>query len=334
MTSEAGERSAATWTLWPRLYLDAAEILRIADGNADPNAVQELSRAMWSRCVLLVISIEHLQDALPRAGADAPNRVAEALERFQLRSVVVRSPADIEPWQDSSADIEIAPAANVREVLTVGVKHQVLHDLSWLQDTLHATSVEFQKAQLAAQGTTLTSSEHKLAFQCLVTVVRGWLGTNVEEVIAHWEAKDGVALLPRVKVALRAQLQPFGDLMNVVGKDPRLDDDARMKILMMMRDSFGDDSYIHAPGMFLAARVATCRMRNQTRVPTLTDSVDAMHATYFPYVDIATCDRQTYACLAPHLSKITRPRSPMVFRNGRLEAVLRAVCAFPVLASS
>ena len=58
---------AVACSKWPRLYLDTAEILYVADGKTPRAILDELVETMRARGVWLVVSIEHLQDALPRA---------------------------------------------------------------------------------------------------------------------------------------------------------------------------------------------------------------------------------------------------------------------------
>jgi hypothetical protein len=151
----------------------------------------------------------------------------------------------------------------------------------------------------------------------------------VEEIIAFWEQRDGLLVAPGTRRALQTQLQPLANLIAGFHADPRFDEAARMSVLRMMQDSFGEEAYIRSPGMFLSARLAACRTRNDKRKPSRSDLVDGMHAMYFPYVDIATCDRQTFDCLEPHFSKITGPRKPRIIRNGRLKDVLGAVQELP-----
>ena len=50
---------------------------------------------------------------------------------------------------------------------------------------------------------------------------------------------------------------------------------------------------------------------------------------HIPYVNIATCDRQAYSALAPHVREVTGTRTPTIFRNGQLDAVLAHVQTLP-----
>lgn len=316
---------------WPRLYLDTAEILTIADGKVDREIVRELVSAMSARCVVLVISLEHLQDSLTRADSNAPDRVTAALERFPLRAVVVSGPSAIEPWPVGVGDIEIAPAANIREVLMHPRRGPILSELASAQDAIHNADVSFQQAQAAFAEQRLSNAEHTLALQVIITLVRGWRGTDVDEVIEYWATRSDLRLSSAVRASLVAHLQPIAQLMSKFVADERFDDVARLSILTRMRDGFGAAPLSHAPGLFLAARLATCRTQNRTRTPSRSDSLDGLHAMHFPYVDLATCDRQTYHCLAPHLPRIPGPRRPILFRNGQLPNVLNAVNALAML---
>jgi hypothetical protein len=322
------DRIAFVSSSWPRLYFDTAEILNIADGRTDLCIVGDLAEAMYERGVLLVVSVEHLQDAIPRANADASVRVADALERFQLRFVVTRDPSQTEPWGDMPGDILIEPASNVREVLMSPLARPVLDKLSSVQGMIHNASVAFQQSQ-PSRIAAPSKRERDLLLQCMITIIRGWLGTDANTVLAFWEEKQDIALPEATRIALLARLQPFANLMKDASEVLEPGDDQRVKVLATMRDSYDEAAYLRSPGMFLAAQVGACRTRNATRIPSFSDPVDAMHATYFPYVDIATCDRQTYACIAPHLPKILGPRKPVVIPNGHLDDVLEAIRRLP-----
>jgi hypothetical protein len=96
-----------------------------------------------------------------------------------------------------------------------------------------------------------------------------------------------------------------------------------------LRDSFDENSFVHSPGMFLARKLVACLGANVMRRPRRSDSVDGMHASYFPYVDVATCDRQTLAWLSSHIGKARGPRTPRLFRNGYLHDVAMALAQLP-----
>src|SRR4051812_22792287 len=164
MTRELASLAAS----WPRLYLDTAEILTIADGKADADVLRQLVAAMWARCVVLVISLEHLQDSLARADSSAPDRVAAALEHFPLRGVVVSGPSAIEPWQEGVDDIAIAPAANIRDVLMHPRREPILSELASAQDAVHNADIGFQQAQAAFAEQRLSKTEHALALQVII----------------------------------------------------------------------------------------------------------------------------------------------------------------------
>jgi hypothetical protein len=314
------------------LYLDTAELLYIADGRADEGLVRDLAQAMWAHCMPLVVSLEHLQDAIPRAtDPDTRNRVADALERFELRAVVIRSPGEIEPWTTPEADIELAPAANIRELLMSREGHHALVNLTSMHDALHAANVDFRELLLSDKAT-FRKAEYELWLQCFITLVRGWRGTDVGEIVSYWQAKSEIQISDAIRDSMRAHLQPVSDLVASLG-DAMSSEEARTHILTSMSHSFASEGHVSAPGLFLSGQLASCRSRNRTRIPTVSDALDGMHVTHFPYVDVATCDRQTYGCIIPHLEKIVRPRRPRIIRNGDLREVLRAVEGLPFPAS-
>jgi hypothetical protein len=50
---------------------------------------------------------------------------------------------------------------------------------------------------------------------------------------------------------------------------------------------------------------------------------------YFPYVDVATCDRETLPEVRKAIARIPCPRRAQLLRNGHLELVAGAVDALP-----
>lgn len=209
--------------------------------------------------------------------------------------------------------------------------HHTLHKLASAHDALHTANVNFRDL-LLSESAAFNKAEFELWLQCLVTLVRGWRGTDVAEILAYWEAKSEIRISDATRVSMRTRLQPVSDLITSLG-DARLNDQERMQLLTFMAHSFASEGYASAPGLFLSGRLANCRTRNRNRIPSRSDALDGMHVMHFPYVEVATCDRQTYGCICPHLDKILTPRRPLIIRNGHLREVLRAVQNFPVLAS-
>ncbi len=65
------------------------------------------------------------------------------------------------------------------------------------------------------------------------------------------------------------------------------------------------------------------------REPEDTDSVDLAHVMHFPYVDIATCDRQSYAAISAHVAQARGPRAVTLYRNNQLQAILEHIEELP-----
>lgn len=334
MTDAAAGRDtrALVVSKWPRLYLDTAEILRIADGKEHAELVSALTEEMRQRGVLLLVSIHHLEDALPKAvDPRTVDRVADALERFAFRAVVTKDPAEVEPWPGPTGDIEISPASNIRELLNAPAAAPVLHDLSAGNELIHETNNQFRDAQVSYSPASLERRAYELYIRGLCAIVLAETGADLDSILISCEASSGVRLTDDRRTVVRALLVPAFNLMAEASVRYGPTREQRRHILSQMGVSFDDESYRHSPGMFLAARVARCRIQNVTRVPQPSDSLDGQHASFFPYVDIATCDRQTYACVCTHLAKVSTPRRVQLVRNGRLAEVLAAVQQLPAL---
>jgi hypothetical protein len=136
------------------------------------------------------------------------------------------------------------------------------------------------------------------------------------------EQETGVALEGNDREAVMKQLEPWAALLRNFDAEYHLTDEMRGRMLSDLRDNFEKTSRLHSPGMFLARRLANCLNANVARRPLRSDSVDSMHASYFPYVDVATCDGQVFACLSPHVPTVRGPRNLRLFRNGQLRQVV------------
>ena len=120
-------------------------------------------------------------------------------------------------------------------------------------------------------------------------------------------------------------LTPWAKLLADYERDysPSVED--RERLLRGFRDSFDHTSREHSPGMFLARRLTGCWQRNVARKPRRSDSVDWMHVSYFPYVDIATCDASAFSYLVPHIDTVQGVRRPIILRNGDLTSLVEAI---------
>lgn len=314
-------RACATW---PRLYLDTAELAGIADGRTEPKVVAELLAAARRCCAILIISIEHLQDALPNACSDTRKRIADALELFPLRAVVLEGPSEIEPWDMTPEDIVIHVAGNTREILEHSAGQPVLRKLSTIQDRLHTVSAISQSVRRSPGAMGKQSPD--LTIQCLVTLIGGRQGTDVSEILAGWERESGVFLDEGDRATVTRGLEPWAVLLREVEATVKPTETQRVMMLRSMREAPRQNS----PGLYLAQRLVSCLSANVGRTPLRSDCVDGLHAAYFPYVDIATCDRQVYACVCPHLPTIKGARNPQLFRNGHLSEVANALANLPI----
>ncbi|MFN0246142.1 MAG: hypothetical protein ACKV2T_04490 [Kofleriaceae bacterium] len=84
-----------------------------------------------------------------------------------------------------------------------------------------------------------------------------------------------------------------------------------------------------APGIWLARGLSGDRARNVDGKSLESDSVDLEHCGHFPYVDIATCDKQAYASIATRLSDVKGSRTPLLFKNGQVAELLAHLQTLP-----
>jgi hypothetical protein len=206
---------------WPRIYLDTGDLLQIADGRAPEDIVVELSEAMRDRGFLLLISMRHLQDVLPRTGPETVDRFASALERFSLRALVMKGPDELEPWAAQVGDIEIAIASNVREIMTAPAAGPMVDLHADVQEHVHAASVSTTQRRRRGATAALPQAVRDLAFQAFVSIVLGRQGDDPEAVLGFWEVQSGTALTDQERAVVVDSLAPAVDLLRTVS--PLLD---------------------------------------------------------------------------------------------------------------
>jgi hypothetical protein len=320
------EDVAFALSFWPRLYLDTAELLRIGDGRCARDEVDRLVAAMNERFVILVVSIEHLQDAIPRASADTAERLADTLERFRLRAFPVRSPSDVEPWQAEQGDILLRPMNAVRSVLANDSNRSTIAHLASVQDLAHLANQVYQSARVASEGSLLSRKDHEVFLGCLVSLARG-TSVDIDDTIDFWEEDLSHKLSAETRSQVRAHLVPVLILAAAIVR-AKVDPD---QLLREMTVGWDTNAWERSPGRYLTAQLASCRIRNFGRAPQVGDHLDGLHVSYIPYVDVATCDRQTFGCISSHLDKISVPRKAKLIRNGKLSEVIDAIEALAEL---
>lgn len=308
---------------WPRVYLDSGVLLEIADGRLDESRLSQLVALMTRRPKWLVVSRDHMQDVVSRTDVSSRDRFAAAVELFPFRAVVYREPHEIEPWTSGQRDIQLRPMVAFRELLAEPTAAPHLARLAAVQDRMHRAASTSQIARRTSPSLSAKGSE--LVIGCLVTLANGWMGTDVPAILAMWEGDAQDALPDRERQSIIGMLSPWAQVLADYERDYSPSAEDRVKLLLMLIDSFDDHSHIHSPGMFLARRLGSCWHRNVARKPRRSDSVDGMHASFFPYVDIATCDASAFSCLSPWLDKVCGIRRPIVVRNGDVAALVQAL---------
>jgi hypothetical protein len=309
----------------PRLYLDTGILLAIADDHVDPEILARLLSAVAQTRTFLVLSKDHMQDVVPRSDEYTRDRFVAAVERFPFRAIVDREPYEIEPWTDQPQDIGLHPIDDLGALLKHAKARPHLAALSAAQD-LEYCAISASQDQLRI-GSPLSRSGKKRFLQCCITLITGWMGTDVSEILAMWEEDSDGRLADSDRASIVGTIGPWAALLHEYERRSFLTDENRQRLLRDFRAAFDETSHFRSPGMFLARKLARSLHANVARKPLRSDPVDGMHASYFPYVDIATCDSGVFACLSPLVSSIKGIRNPRLFRNNDLESVVDAIAS-------
>ena len=279
--------------------------------------------AVSKRPTLLLVSKDHMQDVVPKSDEPTVARFCAAVERFPFRAVVDKEPWQLEPWTNGAADIGLRPIADFSRLMTQPTARPYLAELSAAQSRLYDAFSVSQSERRSVLP--ISRKGNELRFQCLITLIRGWIGTDVSEILGMWETESGRRLDADERTAIVKILAPWATLLQEHEKQYSLSDQDRENLLLHLLDGADDTSHVHSPGMFLARRLARCHQMNLGRNPIPSDSVDRMHASFFPYVDVATCDAGAFACLEPHLKVVKGIRTPRVFKNSDLASTTEAI---------
>ena len=316
---------------WHRLYLDTAVLNDIGRGNLDVPFVESLIEATAAHAVVLVISAAHFRDALKPNDPNAPYRLAATIERFPFRALVDVDPFSIEPWTAGPADIDLLPWGNVRETLT----HPAANDFLVKQDDIQGITFDadeaYKKYQRALRDSLGEASLPKLSNPHQAIVVGATnllaLGMRPDAAAAIDRAAEMIHadLTPQQRARLVESVVPFESAVRAMAPlFDKLTEFQRLDAWPIMKA--GPEV---APGAWLVKQLVANRTRNIDRDPERSDVVDLEHSMHFPYVDIATCDRQAFAALQPILGQARGSRSPHLFRNGEVQKVLAYMRTLP-----
>lgn len=309
---------------WHRLYLDTAEINDISRGRMAPALLKDLFAALERHAVILVVSLEHLRDALKPGDKDAPTRFADALVQFPLLGLVETGPEKIEPWSSGVADIMISPWRNVHEVLLAPTADAALTTQAELQAATYAGDLAANASMRETHGLRVPKQHQTLFVGATVSLMLGWRGDEPGPIVDWCAEEERITLSAAERALLVEMLQPVVAMVREIG--PMMDKHGTDRVAAMRRVGLGPD---RAPGFWLSGKLGENRIRNVSRAPTPSDSIDVFHASFYPYVDIATCDRQAFDALQRHVGEARGPRPTKLFRNGQLAAILDFVRTLP-----
>jgi hypothetical protein len=314
-----------------RLYLDVGDLLDIGDGRIEPDTVSALRSAMRDANTRLVISTDHVQDVWRAGDAEAVESLVRAVEAFQPVLAVMDGPDAIEPLTAERNDIVVAPCTTFRQLVYSEAAPKSLKTRVAAYDRFHEANLPVQQGLVSEPPPAMASRRaNELYIQALITLVTGWRGDDVDQIVGFWQAK-GHAVSDDERLAVVARLRVVREAVLTLRA---LAEDHGVDMTDALRCWGASEAEPAArPGTYLALRVSAARFRNVTRKPRASDWLDLDHAKHFPYVDVATCDGNTLSALRPVLATLSCPRRPVVLQNKRLSEVVDAVRTAPRLSS-
>jgi hypothetical protein len=310
------------WEKWPRLYLDTAELLEIAGGRVDAELVEDLLAVCRQSNTILVVSKDHIQD-IQGAYATTREGFLDALERFPVVAAVDKEPYQVEPWADDPQDISLRHVSDVRGLFQHPTTQSYFQLFADTQTALQVASARTQEARRIAPPYSRIANEHRI--RCILMLAREPANRDIDEFLEECEQETGEQLESKEREAITNHLQPWADLLRDFKAKFKLTEEQRTDFAYDVAATIDGAIQHDAPGTGLARCLARGLAQNPTRKPLRSDTVDSAHASYFPYVDIATCDREVFACISRQITEVHGPRPTKLFRNGQLHRVVETL---------
>jgi hypothetical protein len=307
--------------------LDTAELLEIAGGRVDAGLVENLLSAIRLSHTILVVSKDHIQD-IQGAYVTTREGFLDALERFPVLGAVDKEPYDVEPWADGPRDITLRLVSDIRGLFQHPAAESHLRHFGHVQTALHNATVLMQEARREAPPFSRIAEDHRI--RVLLKLVTDPDDREVSELVSEIEQDTGKALTGVDREAIAKHLQPCADLLRNLNLKQKLTEEQRMKFAYDVAATIDGASQQDAPGTSLARCLARGLAKNPTRNPLRSDTIDRAHASYFPYVDVATCDKEAFACISRQIAEVHGLRPTKLFRNGRLQDVAAAIAQINV----
>ncbi|MBS2026454.1 MAG: hypothetical protein JST54_01000 [Deltaproteobacteria bacterium] len=280
---------------------------------------------------MLVISREHLIDAIPESKPESIERLVAALESFGAVLLVLQGPGEVEPLSGAAPDIQVQACSNIREIVYSPLAMPSLTKEKNFQRAIYQSQLNADKIlNRSSQRVGLRSKrETELYWRSVVTRVRGWMGRDAGQIVARWNSEA-------VKPLTESRVQSVEEAVSATGVlvQPMLDLAAARELdtTEVLREHARALEHPELyPGRTLAMKVLEWNQRNHGRGRLDTDWLDAQHAAYFPYVDIATCDANTFACVVRAAGAVEMPRRCSIAKGTDLRFIVETLKGFPDL---
>jgi hypothetical protein len=220
--------------------------------------------------------------------------------------------------------VTLVPWNNVRESLLATGGDEALEEQARGQDAAHAGEVAAMEHLRREAPRRIARHLHAIVVGATVSLLMGLRDNDAGGALDCAAGVEGYEFTGTERDDLVEALQPLVAYFERLG--PEMERLGTDRTTAARRMGLGPD---RAPGLWLAGRLSEGRIRNRARAPLRSDMIDLAHAAHYPYVDVATCDRQAHAELARFIGDAAGSRVPNLLRNGQLPAVLEHVQSLP-----
>ena len=303
-----------------RLFLDTGVLHRLADGKLSAPLVEELHEAIRFGGAQLVLTHELMHDALSAVDQPTRERFANAIRRFEPFLFVRSPPHAVEPLGGAVQDIPLVEITGLLEA--IGDWPPPWFDpATLLTDKLFAGI----KASVAVfrEDPTASFPIKQKHFDHIQPALMALMGSNAGDATAvPGPPPAGDDLSERERQAVDARIKAAAAFLAETGFDETFADDFR-------RHQQLDFDPLSSPGRAILEALTAEGKRDLGREPKRSDIADTLHASHFPYVDIATCDAYVFSVLskAAFGPLLRFPRTPKLVRNGDIQHLIAALRA-------
>lgn len=331
----------------PRLYLDTALLIDLANGTWEPRYVDRLFGSVRDTGAVLVFGPGHMLDLHRGSDRATRARVFSLIDRFPAVATIKRAPLredqrrldaiagrpegeERRDWTPADLVLEECVRPILQDLERGGYEESAWMETSAQAEGLSVAGTGFRtlvgsgKLDPAALSVFETVFAMEVRGEDGVSHLMGRLPAFVRELP---EVQESEARLRRLHLAaspfLATVLRPL--IEQLEGTPEQFSRRSRPETsgipVGWLAIPNGETRWLSeasrfAPGLFLRAMLIQHRNHDRNRPPKPSDNADEQHVAVVPYMDVVTTDREVFSIVRRFLGKAKTVRRARMFRNG------------------